>query len=254
MVVFRVMYVCFQSRVFVCLLFVLGFPFAQASNTGGVPTPSLQPFGKAAEYRFGFSPEEGENNAQRLHRFQYQQSFSEQSRWRILTQLRDVNNQFEYDELRVQYLWLAKNKANSYRQSAYRIDLRTRKGNRPEQLAFIYTNRWYLRANLALTGVVIGNWQFGGNANPGTRIETRASLVYKLAHQQSIAVEMFNDYGDINEQSGFSNHRHSIGAMYTKKIQQFQLGFGYQAGLTSQTPQHTVRLWFTKNLKSSVNS
>jgi hypothetical protein len=236
------------------LLFVLNLPCVQASNTGGVPTPSLRAYGKATEYRLGFSPSEEGTNAQWLHRFQYQQSFSEQSRWRILTQLRDVNNQFEYDELRVQYLWLAKQNPNSHRESAYRIDLRTRKGERPEQLAFIYTNRWHLLDNLALTGVVIGNWQFGGNANPGTRIETRASLVYKLADQQSVAIEMFNDYGDISEQSGFSRHRHSIGVMYTKKINHFQLSIGYQSGLTPSTPQHTLRLWFTKNLTSGANS
>lgn len=216
-----------------------------ASNTGGVPAPTIKPHEKTLSYRVGYSPSENSSDEIYIHRMHLQQSFSKTSRWRIIGQMRDVGSGNEYDELRIQYHKVVDTFFDFADSTAIRFDLRTRKGSRPEQASLVWTNQWKFSPNLAVTGVLLGHWQFAGNANPGTRMEVRYSAAYDLGDGARIAVEGFSDLGDVGEQSGIDNQKHSLGVMYSTPTDWGRLHVGYLAGLSSPAPEHTLRLWWS---------
>lgn len=203
----------------------------------------MTPFEKGIGYRFAFSPNNEDFSQVGLHRFQYQQSFDEKSRWRLIAQVRDINNTTQYDELRVQYLWLIDKSQGQTRESAFRIDARTRRGSRPEQLALVWTNRWRFAENYSFTGAMIGNWQIGDTAKTGTLVEVRLALQAKLANGGAIALQTFSDMGKLTNMGSFNQQRHSAGFMYSMRVNAVNLQIGYLKGITSATTNDTVRFW-----------
>ncbi|WP_100643700.1 hypothetical protein [Alteromonas facilis] len=219
--------------------------FAHATNTSGVHGPTVNPQDKSAMYRLGYTPGEDGDDDGWAHRFHYQQAFNQDFRWRLILQMRDVNQELEYDYLRAELLWHFKHASTDNWDSGLRFDIRTRKGDRPEKFAINWTNQWQLSDKWRIRGILIGGWDFGGNANGGTTLETRASAMYKLTSGDRIGIEMFNEFGKLSDTGSFNEQEHSIGPAYTGKFDNIKYQLGYLAGVSDSADDHTFRLWLS---------
>ena len=220
---------------------------AHASNTSGVHGPVVNPDDRSAQYRLGFAPGEDGGQDAWAHRFHYQHAFNQDFRWRVITQFRDVADELEYDYLRAELLYHFRHREQGIWDSGVRFDIRTRKGSRPELFSINWTNQWQFTPEWRLRGVVIGGWAFGGNAVGGTRLETRASLTRKLDNGSRFGVEMFNEFGKVNDMGDFNSQEHQIGPVLSGKLGGISYQLGYLAGISNGADDHTYRLWFGKS-------
>ncbi|MBT0588163.1 hypothetical protein [Alteromonas oceanisediminis] len=234
--------------VFALLLSCIALP-VNATNTSGVHGPVVDPTDSSFQYRFAFQPGDDGAPDATAHRLHYQRALNDQFRARVLTQFRDRggDSDFEYDYLRAELLWYFRPKQNDNWDSGLRFDIRTRKGSRPELFSINWTNQWTLSPKWRLRGIVIGGWNFGGNAEGGTNLSTRASLNYKLESGHRVGVEMFNEYGLVSDMGSFSEQEHQLGPVLSGKMAGVSYQVGYLAGISSAASDHNFRLWFGKS-------
>lgn len=219
-------------------------PFTLASNTSGVFGPVIDRQDTSAQFRIGYSPGEDGADDAFAYRFHYQRAISESFRWRVIAQARDKGDDLEYDYLRSELLWYLTPNSSGIYDTAVRFDIRTRKGSRPEQFSVNWSNQWAFKNGWRFRGILIGDWQFGGTAEGGMKFNSRASLTYKLAGGERVGIEMFNEYGFIDDIGSFNSQEHVIGPVVSGKLGTLSYQAGYLAGLTSETNDHTFRLWF----------
>ncbi|MDT0596029.1 hypothetical protein [Glaciecola petra] len=218
-----------------------------ATNTSGVHGPVINPEDSSAMYRISVVPaENGEKNAL-AHRFHYQEAIDESFRWRVVGQIIERNGNTDWDNVRAELLWFFRPATeNDNWNSGIRFDIRTRRGNRPEQFAINWTNEWKLSEKWRFRGLIIGAWQFGGTATTGTIAETRASLSYKLDSGSRVSVEMFNSWGKVTDIGSWNEQNHQLGSVMSGKLGKFTYQFGYLAGISNSADDHDFRFWVSK--------
>lgn len=230
-----------------CTLLLFWSHSSFATNTSGVFGPVVNPNDSSGQYRIGFRPGENGDDDAHNHRFHYQRAISDTLRWRVITQLRSRDGDFEYDYLRGELLWYLTPDKTSNWDSGIRFDIRSRKGSRAEQFSINWTNQWALSPKWRLRGVASGHWKFGGNAEGGTELETRASLTYKLDSGMRAGIEMFNNYGKVSDMGSFNDQEHVIGPSFSGKVDGISIKLGYLAGITSAADDHSIRLWIGRS-------
>lgn len=218
----------------------------QAANTSGVHGPVIDPDDKSFMFRSSFVPgDDGEQDASAI-RLHYQQAISEEYRWRVISQFRGRDSDYEYDYVRAELLWyLTPGRGGDY-DTAVRFDLRTRKGDRPETFAIQWTNQWKFKQRWQARGILVGYWDFGGTAVGGTQMETRASLLYKLDSGQKVGIEMFSDYGHVTEMGSWDSQEHQLGPVISGNWGETKYQLGYLAGVSSSADDHDFRFWLSR--------
>lgn len=218
-----------------------------AANTSGVHGPVINPNDRSFMFRNSFVPgEDGESDSSAI-RLHYQQAMNESLRWRVISQFRSPDGEWEYDYLRAELLWYLTPDSDGAWDTAVRFDIRTRKGDRPETFAINWTNQWMLTPKWQLRGILIGGWDFGGNATGGTQLGTRASLMYKLDSGQKVGLEMFSEYGKLSDIGSWDEQEHQIGPAISGKFSDIKYQFGYLAGVSESADDHDFRIWFSKS-------
>lgn len=207
--------------------------------TGGIPGATVAPNQSAFQYRMGYAPARLNENASSRHWLHYQQSSEKNSSWRVIADIDEQNGTPELIGIRTQYLWVT-----TPQETAYRIDLRARKGHRPEQLSLAWINQLSLNEDWSVRGVIIGSWQAGAKAQPGTLVEFRHSLSYTFSDTQQLAFEGFSHIGRISKNRHFNDQSHLLGFKYTHKVAQWNFHLGYLKGLGGAAPEQVLRLWF----------
>lgn len=101
--------------------------------------------------------------------------------------------------------------------------------------------------SLAARGLIIPAWDIGDEATGGTKLETRASVSYKLDSGQKVGVEMFNNYGKISDLGSWDDQEHQIGTVISGKAGGIKYQIGYLAGISKSADDHDIRLWFSKS-------
>lgn len=86
--------------------------YANATNTSGVHGPVINPEDSSAMYRISFVPGEDGANDKWANRFYYQRAYNKKFRWRVITQFRERNNDFELDYVRAELLYYFKPKGD----------------------------------------------------------------------------------------------------------------------------------------------
>lgn len=137
------------------------------------------------------------------------------------------------------------------RSSGVRFDIRTRRGERPEEYALNWTNQWSLKNGIRIRGILIASRQFGSdNAADGTAISTPSSISTKLYSRLHVGLEMFNEYGELGNSGSFNAQSHQIGPMLggtlPKSMGGLKYEFRYLAGVSNGSLDHNLGLRFNK--------
>ena len=220
-----------------------------ASNTSGVHGPGVKEGEKSAQLRIAFSPADNDDQedawAYRLH---YQEAITDKLRGRVILQYRDRGD-LQYDYLRAELLYnFKKQAADEIWSSGVRFDVRTRRAQRPEEVAVNWTNQWNLDNGIRIRGILIGSRQFGSpSAFSGTEISTRSSISTKLDNGLRVGIEMFNEYGKLTDIPDFEDQSHQIGPMVGGNIGGYKFEFRYLAGVTDGSRDHNFGLRFNKS-------
>lgn len=221
---------CFFALI---LLLVCGKAF---SSTSGVHGPNVDEDDRSIQLRYALSPSDNSNQEDNLaYRLHYQHAISTRWRLRGIIQYRD-RGEFEYDNLRAEALYNFKKKASDgVWSSGVRFDIRTRRGERPEMFSINWTNQWDIGRDWRIRGVVKLDREFGSEtAASGVLLETRSSVTTRLEGGLRIGLEMFNEFGRINNFDGSNNQVHLLGPVMGGKINnKLKWEVRILAGLTS---------------------
>jgi hypothetical protein len=233
-------------------LFIIFFIFtsnlAKASNTSGVHGPRVDAGERGMDFRFAMSPSDFDGQADAwAYRMHYQHALSDKVRARVVVQYRDQGD-LQYDYFRGEVLYNFKKQEDGIWSSGMRFDLRTRRGERPEDFTLSWTNQWSLGNGIRLRGLLIGSRQFGSSlAAAGVSFATRASISKKLDNHLSFGLEIFNDYGRLGEFGSFNSQSHQIGPMLGGTIGGLKYEVRYLAGVSNGSRDHSFGLRFNRS-------
>ena len=103
-------------------------------------------------------------------------------------------------------------------------------------------NKWTIRFN------EIFNHEVGEDSTGGIAFEMRSQAVYKVSDNLRVGLESFNDFGKLNEVSGYSAQEHEIGPVLKGKLGN-GIGYevGYRAGISDAAANHNMKLFFSKS-------
>ena len=240
------------SKVYIGALLLFWTVSSSASNTSGVHGPSVNADDRSMQLRFALSP--GDENGQEdawAYRLHYQYAFNDRVRGRVITQYRD-RGELQYDYFRGEILYNFKKATDGIWASGVRFDLRTRRGDRPEEFAVYWTNQWNLSNGVRVRGILIASRQFGSDsADEGIGISTRSSVSSKISSGLRVGVEMFNEYGEFGNGGSFNSQSHQIGPMIGGTLPDSLGGlkyeFRYLAGVSNGSRDHNFGLRFNKS-------
>ncbi len=92
--------------------------------------------------------------------------------------------------------------------------------------------------------------EIGGNADDGVALELRNQLTRGIGdfipgtEKTRLGVEMFNDFGNLRDDTPFSAEDHQLGpVMKTQFANGVYLQAGYRAGLSDDAPNHLLKLF-----------
>ena len=219
---------------------------AYASSTSGIHGPGVDPTDRSVQVRLGFSPADTSSGqdfwAYRLH---YQHSLNDKFRVRVVTQFRD-RGRFEYDFARTEFLYQFVKANQSIWSSGIRLDVRTRRGSRAEDMTVHWTNQWDLSDNWQARGIILAGTQIGSNkTSSGTTLGTRFGLSKKL-EQVRVGVELYNNLGRVGDFGSFNDQDHQFGPFVSGKIAGMTVSFRYLAGLSDGSRDHDFGLRFDR--------
>ena len=233
-----------SARIGLLIALLCGAPFVHASNTGGVFSPVVNEGHRSVQYRAGHDPDNHALN-QRLH---YEQAIDDDWMWRAIVATRkngDRDADFDFFQAEM-FRQLTRNEA--WLQQGVRFDLRIRDDSRPTTLGFNYMLEanpapgWQARL-LALTALEVGR-----NDRDGILLGTRANLTNRVSDRWTLGLEMYSNYGSTKDIADFDDQFHQIGPQVNWHLPGGWQIFGSTLfGLTSGTPDTSLRLWLTKN-------
>lgn len=237
----------FNRLTLTALLFSTSYS-ALANNVGGVYGPVVNSDDKTFQFRAAHSPSENGGNDLTVMRGHYQKAFKQNLRWRIVGQVRDVDGSYEFDNAAAELVWQFQQKGDNHWDSALRFDFRTRKGDRPENVALNWTNQWAISNRMSVTALASLSWFFGGdNAPSGTQLETRARIAYKLSSDLTLGFDSFNRFGKIGDFGSFNEQGHQIGPTLSGKLADYSFMIGYLAGVSNGARDDVARLWISRS-------
>ncbi|GLR71168.1 hypothetical protein [Agaribacter marinus] len=219
------------------------------ASVGGVHGPGVKPNDKTLEFRSSLAAaDESTQQDVWTHRLHYQHSLNSQLRARLVLQYRDLES-FEYDSLRAELLYNFKKKdPNGRWSSALRFDVRTNRGNRPEDYFVNWTNQWDFKDGWRARGLVILSRQFNSEqASSKTAFGTRASISKSLDNSLRVGIDLFDTYGEFGEFGNFNDQRHLIGPKLVGKLAGFSFQARYLAGVTSRTRDNNFSLFVSRS-------
>lgn len=132
---------------------------------------------------------------------------------------------------------------NSVYSAGLRLDLRTRRAQRPEDIALHWTHQYDFSDDIFARGIAIidKNVSSNGADEKPTTVATRFSITKKLDRGVSSGAEMFNNYGKFNNLSKTEDQEHQFGPFFLYRKQGWYLYARYLSGLTTSTDDHNFQ-------------
>jgi hypothetical protein len=186
-------------------------PSAYAQNTSSVFSPTVDEGERGFEYRFTLVPDDDSGEADWRQRAHYQQAINGDLRWRVILQSRKSDDSdFDFDYARAELLWQLTPDGNRW-QSGLRFDARYRDGGRPEEVGVNWTNQFKIDDFWRARFILIGISEFGDDVDDGIALETRARISRKGVGPVRVGVELFSNYGLIDDMGSFDEQEHELG-------------------------------------------
>lgn len=232
------------------LLLSLIYVPASIANISGVMGPNIDPNDRSIQFRSALSIADVDSQQDDwAYRLQYQHAFNDAFRARVVMQYRD-NGDFEYDFFRTELLYnFKKSGAGERWSSALRFDLRTRRGNRPEEFAVNWGNEWDLSNGYRMRATLILGQQIGGSRQLNDfTVQTRASFSRRLESGLRVGLQMLNEHGEVGDFGSVDEQAFYLGPAVSGSIGRFQYEFRYLNGLTSAVRDHNLFFRVTTRL------
>lgn len=100
--------------------------------------------------------------------------------------------------------------------------------------------QWRLRFN------EIFDHEIGEDSTGGVMVEMRSQLTYRLENDYRIGFESFNDFGRINDLSGYNTQDHTAGPVIEGPLYNtIGFKFGYRNGVSNAAADHGVALFLS---------
>ncbi len=211
------------------------------ASTSGVHGPNVNHDDRSMQLRYALSPADQSIQDDNLaYRFHYQHAINGKWRLRGIVQYRDRGD-FEYDYLRAEALYnFRKRDADGNWSSGVRFDIRTRRGDRPEMFSINWSNQWDLTNDWRVRGIIKLDREFGSeSAASGVLFETRSSVSTRLDNGLRLGLEMFNEFGQLNDFDRSNEQVHLLGPMVGGRFsERLKWEARVLAGLTSASRDH----------------
>lgn len=229
-----------SSLLSVAFLYPMDYSFA---NNGGVHGPNVKADTQSAEFRMNTTNSDDNTDGREQYRVHYQRAFSDRFQVRMVLQYRDFGS-FEYDNVKAEFLYNYKKASGDKYAAAVRVDARTRRGQRPEDLAIHWTHQYNIDKSLFVRGIAIldKNVTANGAGEKPLTIASRFSITKKLNNGLLIGAELYNNYGELSDISESNEQRHQIGPTIMYNQDGWYIYGRYLHGLTSATSEHNVSL------------
>lgn len=102
-------------------------------------------------------------------------------------------------------------------------------------------NDWELRFNSIVAHDI------GPNSNSGLQYEWRTQVTKGLENGLRIGVDMFNDFGNLREVSGYSEQDHIIGPVVKGRFGQYSFEAGFRSGISRGALDQQGRFFLTRS-------
>ncbi len=213
------------------------------ANNGGVHGPNVKADTHSAEFRMNTTNSDDNTDGREQYRVHYQRAFNDRLQVRMVLQYRDFGS-FEYDNVKAEFLYNYKKASSDNYAAAVRIDARTRRGQRPEDIAIHWTHQYNIDKSLFVRGIAIldKNITENGAGEKPTTVASRFSITKRLNNGLMIGAEMYNNYGELNDISDSNEQRHQLGPTIMYSQDGWYIYGRYLSGLTSATSDHNVSL------------
>ncbi|MEM9810559.1 MAG: hypothetical protein AAF788_04970 [Pseudomonadota bacterium] len=229
----------------IVLIILLAFaclPAASAQNAAGVFGPVVDENTRQLEFRWSIAePDDGLTPwVQRAH---WEQGLSDRLSYRLGVQWRDrsSSSDVELDFVRGMLFFEAGQPTENWT-TGFRFDARARNGSRPDELALSWTNQYALGPSTFARFNVMSFFQIGDSAPDNPIIETRSTVVKRLREGRSVALELYNVYGEFGQFGGWSDQRHELAPVYSTPIfNGYYLWSSIAVGLSEPVPDYTLR-------------
>lgn len=218
---------------------------AGAQNTAGVPPPGFPDGHESLQYRVAY---ETDTDAF-AHRLHYQQAFDEKKLWRIIVQGRKTNDRDnDFDFAQGEIFWRLTGPTRRW-QHGLRFDLRVRHEGRPATFGLNWSNEFTFADDWRFRTVVLTAIDVGDGARDGVFLQTRNQLNYALAPRQNIGFELYSVYGSSKDIPSLKDQNHQLGPYVVLPLgDKWQLFGSALAGLTDESQDLNLKLWFTRAL------
>jgi len=108
-------------------------------------------------------------------------------------------------------------------------------------LELIPCGKWEIRFNQ------IFDWEVGEDRENGMLAEWRSQATYKVTDNVRLGLDLFHDFGNLEDQAGYSAQEHAVGPVAKVKLGS---GYGFETafrhGISRAAPDNTLTLAFSK--------
>lgn len=213
-----------------------------SANNGGVHGPNVKAGASSAEFRLNTTESNGARDDRQQYRVHYQRSMNDRLQVRLVLQYRDFGN-FEYDSAKAEFLYNYQ-KAESGKYSAgLRLDVRTSKGERPEDVVINWVNQYNISDTLHVRALAIlgKNVTDNGSGDKPSNLGSRFAITKKMPDGIQLSAEMYNTYGEFDNISDFEDQRHQFGPSIRYTHKDWYAYGRYLVGLSSATEDHNFQ-------------
>jgi len=212
------------------------------ANNGGVHGPNVKAGTSSAELRMNTTNTDDARDGREQYRAHYQRAFSDSLQVRLVLQYRDFGD-FEYDNAKAEFLYNYKKASSGKYSAGLRLDLRTRRGQRPEDIALHWTHQYNFSSSVFARAIAIidKNVSENGAGDKPTTIASRFSLTRKLESGIWLGAELYNSYGELQDIDDAEDQQHQLGPTIMYSHQSWYVYARYLHGLTSATEDHNFQ-------------
>ena len=219
-----------------------------AQNTSSVSSPGVDADDRSIEYRFGWVPEDDDEEARYAHRFDYGFSLNERQSLKFFANFGDDPEQdVRMDNLNVEYLIELSPESAGTWQTGIRFDGRITPGATADRIGVNWLNRWNIGEGTSVRAMLIATREVGSNADDAIAFEIRSSISRKLPGGYAIALLAFNDVGT-SDSLGTGGQGQQLGPTISGPLGEgWTWTAGNLFGLSDSAPDNDVRLWLSRD-------
>lgn len=231
--------------------FMSFFAEGAAANSGSsVGSPNVKAGATAVEWRLGFGEDdEDAGQDQRVRtRVHIDHGFTDTYAARLVYNMdRRKGDNLEYSGLSLQNRFYLMRAEDYGFDAGLRINYTLADGDKkPDTLSvrfyqLVPMDKWELRFNQVF------DHEVGEDREKGLQAEWRTQLTYGVSESVRMGLDAFHTFGNLEEQSGYSNQEHAIGPVVKAKFGSgISMEAAYRLGISDAAPDQTVTFLLSK--------